>query len=1128
MEDKEKPKQQLINELAKLRQQISDLETSEKGRKWADEEMKRLNRDLSTLYTIDFAAAQSLDMEIMLNKVLETVRKALEIDAGSIYLREPNGDMTLYVYHGFSGEFVNNMQRIKSGEGVFDAVYAGKKPVVLDSSEYPANRFASFIIQEEFHTLVIVPLISGGELIGILCMASHKAHAFPIGETELLSAIGQQMGTTMRNAWLYEKVQRELDERKCAEKALRESEEKYRCIVETANEGIWMIDPERRTTFVNQHTLDMLGYSPYEILGHNLDDFVEPEEIDNHQQQMLERHKGKTGQYERRLRRKDGLAIWCIVSGTPIFDDKKQFAGSFGMLMDITQRKRAEERLSKLNGCFLNFGTEPLENINRLVALCGELMGATCALYNRLDQGMLCSWGQWNTPQDYNSVDKPEGHICYDTITRGSEEVLVIHNLPETLYARTDPNVRAYNLKTYIGKAVKFFDDYVGSLCLVYQNDFSPSENDKLLMGVIASAIAIEEKRKRAEDALKESETQFRSVVESAVNAVVLADSNGTIISWNKGAEKIFLYTKEGVLGKPLTVLMPQRYRDAHVAELNRVTLSGEFNLIGKTVEMFGLRKDGTEFLLELSLATWKTQQGTFYSGIIHEITERKLAAKELQESEERYRQLVELTPDGFGINVDGKIAFMNTAGARILGVSNPELLIGKSVMDSVHPDYREIVRERVKQLSEEKTTVPFLEEKYIRLDGTNVDVEVAGVHFIYHGKTAVQYVFRDITQRKQAEEITKESEEKFRNLVECSLAGVYIIQDGKFPYVNPKLAEIFGYMQDEIISSKSVSDLVAKDDRVLVAENIRKRLYGEMQSINYAFKGQRKDGELIDIEVYGTKIDYKGKPAVIGTLLDITESKKSEETRLENLRLEAADKAKSEFLANMSHELRTPLNASIGFSELLKMGLVGKLTEKQEKYVDYILTSNQFLLTLINDILDLSKIEAGKIELVPDKMSVPETIEETLDLIKEKAMKHKVVLKTQFDPELECIEADKQRFKQILFNLLSNAVKFSKEEGGTVTITAKKEGDMAQISVSDTGIGIKEENIGKLFQKFEQLDPKVSQKYGGTGLGLAITKQLVELHRGRIWAESRYGEGSTFTFTLPFKDKRIGKDKSI
>jgi signal transduction histidine kinase len=244
-------------------------------------------------------------------------------------------------------------------------------------------------------------------------------------------------------------------------------------------------------------------------------------------------------------------------------------------------------------------------------------------------------------------------------------------------------------------------------------------------------------------------------------------------------------------------------------------------------------------------------------------------------------------------------------------------------------------------------------------------------------------------------------------------------------------------------------------------------------------------------------------------------------QVRLENLRLAIADQAKSEFLANMSHDLRTPLNASIGFSELLKQGLAGELNEKQKHYVNNIHTSSQFLLTLVNDILDLSKIEAGKIELAPEKMSVPLTVNETISLLKENAIKHKVLLKTEFDPELEFIEADKQRFKQILFNLLSNALKFSKEEGGTATMITKKEGDMAKISVSDSGIGIKEENFGRLFRKFEQFDSKIVKKYGGTGLGLVISKYLVEMQGGKIWAESRYGEGSTFTFLLPIKAKK-------
>lgn len=252
----------------------------------------------------------------------------------------------------------------------------------------------------------------------------------------------------------------------------------------------------------------------------------------------------------------------------------------------------------------------------------------------------------------------------------------------------------------------------------------------------------------------------------------------------------------------------------------------------------------------------------------------------------------------------------------------------------------------------------------------------------------------------------------------------------------------------------------------------------------------------------------------------DITETKKAETLRIEKERVEYANRAKSEFLATMSHELRTPLNSIMGFSELLKEGMYGELNEKQAHYINNVLTSSKFLLELINDILDLSKVETGKIELVRERMSVPGTISETIVLIKEKASKHNVHIKQDFDPQLDFIEADKQRFKQILFNLLSNAIKFSKKEGGTVAITAKKESDMAKFSVSDTGIGIKEEDMGKLFKEFAQANPEISKNYGGTGLGLAITKKLVELHGGNIAVESRYGEGSTFSFLLPVSSR--------
>ncbi|MDO8725309.1 MAG: HAMP domain-containing sensor histidine kinase [Candidatus Methanoperedens sp.] len=272
------------------------------------------------------------------------------------------------------------------------------------------------------------------------------------------------------------------------------------------------------------------------------------------------------------------------------------------------------------------------------------------------------------------------------------------------------------------------------------------------------------------------------------------------------------------------------------------------------------------------------------------------------------------------------------------------------------------------------------------------------------------------------------------------------------------------------------------------------------------------------------TSFNFKGKQVLQATVRDITERKKMEELRLENERLVQANQVKADFLAVMSHELRTPLNAVLGFSTLLKQKVAGELNEKQERYVDNILTGGKRQLTLIDMILDMTRLEAGKLDLIIEKINVPDAIKDVLNLVKQQAQEHKVTVKTELDLALENIYTDEQRFKLIMFNLLDNAVKFSKPEGGNVVISSKKEGDMAKFSVSDNGIGISEEHAGKLFVSFKQIDSGIARKYGGLGLGLAIAKQLVELHGGTITVESKSGEGSTFTFSIPIEAKKTHK----
>ena len=243
-------------------------------------------------------------------------------------------------------------------------------------------------------------------------------------------------------------------------------------------------------------------------------------------------------------------------------------------------------------------------------------------------------------------------------------------------------------------------------------------------------------------------------------------------------------------------------------------------------------------------------------------------------------------------------------------------------------------------------------------------------------------------------------------------------------------------------------------------------------------------------------------------------QSQASELRRLSDEAIQA-NRHKSEFLANMSHELRTPLNAIIGFSEVLKEQMFGELNDKQSEYAEDIHSSGKHLLSLINDILDLSKIEAGKIDLNITRFSLPLSIENALVLIKERAARHTIEVEHHIDNHLDTIVADERKFRQILINLLGNAIKFT-PDGGKVSIVAQKSGDHVTISVADTGKGIPRESLDSIFEAFHQVTDSSSESREGTGLGLSLTKSFVEMHDGRISVESEPGCGSKFTFSLP------------
>jgi len=386
--------------------------------------------------------------------------------------------------------------------------------------------------------------------------------------------------------------------------------------------------------------------------------------------------------------------------------------------------------------------------------------------------------------------------------------------------------------------------------------------------------------------------------------------------------------------------------------------------------------------------------------------------------------------------------------------------------------------------------------------------------------------VLTDMTEQKSHERMLA-SELRYRRLFESAKDGILILdaETGMVADVNPFLIQLLGFSRKEFLGKKIwelgfFKDIVANKDN-----------FAELQQqkyIRYEDKPLKTaDGRRIDVEFVSNVYLVSDVKVIQCNIRDITERKRADgELREAKNAAETANRAKSDFLSNMSHELRTPLNAVIGFSEVLADKTFGALNEKQSKYVDNVLEAGRYLLSLINDILDLSKVESGKMELELSTFPLVTVLNNSLVMVKEKCMKQGIALSLDIRDPMRDLEicADTRKLKQILFNLLSNAVKFT-PEGGSITVSARMADEPSKIenqkseiliSVSDTGIGIKPEDQERIFREFEQVDSSYTRKYQGTGLGLALVKQFVELHGGRVWVESEFDKGSTFWFTIP------------
>jgi two-component system, sporulation sensor kinase A len=466
-------------------------------------------------------------------------------------------------------------------------------------------------------------------------------------------------------------------------------------------------------------------------------------------------------------------------------------------------------------------------------------------------------------------------------------------------------------------------------------------------------------------------------------------------------------------------------------------------------------------------------------------------------ESEDNYKIMVELSPEPIVVHVEGRIVFINRAGAELFA-STPKRLIGKPIIEFVHPDYVDLAKSRIEQILIKRKQTELIEQKFVALDGKIINVEVRAKPIIYHGKRAALLLFRDITVKKQLEQVIRESDTRYHQIILNSPQPIVIHSDGICVFINIEAAKLFGFSKQEEAVGQNIYDFIHPNCRAEAKARIQEASLGNHIGFT-EHKMVRLDGQLIDVEISSLSVDtYLGKPVIQSVLSDVTERKRTEDL----LRTSEKLAVLGQLAAGIAHEIRNPLTALKGFVQLLK-----SKNHENNKYYDIMHSEIERINLIVSEFMFLARPAPDNFQ----QSNVCSLVRHTITLLESQALLTNVQIQTNFESETVWIKCIENQIKQVFLNLMKNAIEAMPEGGNVIVeITVPIDVKLVTIRFTDRGRGIAPDYIAKLGEPF------YTTKETGTGLGLMVSYNIIISHKGGINISSELGKGTIVEVVLP------------